>query len=158
MRRSILRVTRRALLIRSGIIFLPAWLVTVRGLCDGEEYSWGVTERIRGRGTDGYYFLAPLTALFGLTLLALGWRGALRPFHVMLAAWHVPMGIAASFAALRNREALRLQGDTLGIDISLTYVAPAVFGGAAAGSLALACFEQPSAPDAAPASPNTSRA
>ncbi len=134
---------RNILLIWTGLSFLPAWLVTIRGLFDGDDYAWGVTERIRGRGAGGYYFLAPLTAFYGLALLALGWRGALRPFHIMLAIWHVPLGVIASVAALRNRDMLRLQGDTLGIDISLAKVAPVLFGSVAAGTLVLAVADQP---------------
>jgi hypothetical protein len=132
---------RTVLLIWTGLMFLPAWLVTVRGLFDGEAYAWGVTERIRGNGTGGYYFLAPLLALYGLGLLALGWRGVTRPFHLLLALWHIPIGVGASLAARNNREALRIKGDTLGVDVSLADVAPVVLGGVAAGSLALAALD-----------------
>ena len=133
---------RAALLIWSAITFLPAWLITIRGLFDGESYGWGVSSRIKGRGIGGYYPIAPVTAANGLTLLALGWRDAGRPFHLMLAAWHGPLSVAATVASRRNREALRVQGDTLGIDFSLADVAPALLGGVAVGAAALAAVEQ----------------
>lgn len=132
---------RTVLLVWTGLSFLPAWLITIRGAFDGEEYAWGVSEKIKGSGTRGYYFLAPLTALYGLTLLAQGWRGVGRPFHVLLLLWHLPLGIAASVAARHNREALRLQGDTLGIDISLADVAPVVLSGVAASTLLVTALE-----------------
>ena len=133
---------RSALLIWSAVIFLPAWLITIRGRFDGESYGWEVSSRIRGRGTGGYYPIAPVTAAYGLMLLALGWRGSGRPFHLMLAAWHGPLSVAATVASRRNREALRVQGDTLGIDFSLADVAPALLGGVAMGTAALAALEQ----------------
>ncbi len=138
----IVGILRALLLVWSGIVFLPAWLVTIRGIFDGQAYAWGVTERIKGRGIRGHYFLAPLAALYGLTMLWLGWRGSTRPFHLMLLAWHVPLGAAASIAARRNREALRFQGDTLGVDVSLAVVAPVVLAGVAAGSVALTLLDQ----------------
>ena len=147
---------RAALLIWTGLTLLPAWLVTIRGLFDGEDYAWGVTDEIKGRGTSGYYFIAPLTALFGLSILALGWRGAMRPFHIMLAAWNVPLGILASLAALRNQEALRLRGDTLGVDVSLAHIAPAALGSVAAGSVALAALDKPGESEVQRKSPNRS--
>lgn len=139
---SIARILRPALLIWSAVTFLPAWLVTIRGLFDGEDYAWGVSDRIKGRGISGPYLLAPVTALYGIALLALGWHGVKRPFHLMLAAWHGPIAIATSIAAQRNREALRLQGDTLGIDISLADVAPVMLAGVAGGTAALAGLER----------------
>ena len=145
---------RTALLVWTGLTLLPAWLVTIRGLFDGEEYAWGVTNKIKGRGTTGYYFVAPLTAIFGLSILALGWRGVMRPFHIMLAAWNVPLGVLASLAAVRNREALRLRGDTLGVDVSLAHVAPAALGTVAAGSIALAILDKPSESDIQRSGPN----
>ena len=132
---------RTALLVWTGLSFLPAWLVMIRGLCDGEAYAWGFSERIRGRGTGGSYPLIPPLVLFGLSLLALGWRGVARPFHLLLMLWHLPVGVAVSLAARRNREALRLQGDTLGIDVSLAAVAPVIFGGVAAGAVLVATLE-----------------
>jgi hypothetical protein len=139
-------VLRAALLIWTGLTFLPAWLVMIRGLFDGEAYSWGFSERIRGSGAGGSYPIIPPLVLYGLTLLALGWRGARRPFHVLLMLWHLPLGIAASLATRRNREALRLQGDTLGIDISLADIAPAVLGGIGLSAALLAALDGASPP------------
>lgn len=144
---------RTVLLIWTAATFLPAWLVTIRGLFDGEAYAWGVTETIKGRGISGYYPVAPAAALLGLSILTLGWRGAMRPFHLLLALWHIPLGVLASVAARRNRGALRLQGDTLGIDISLATVAPIVLGAAATGSACLALLERKTIP-AASSPPN----
>lgn len=142
------RVLRVALLIWSAITFLPAWLVTVRGLFDGDSYAWRVSDRIKGRGTGGHYPLAPVTAIYGLILLALGWRGAGRPFHLMLAARHGPLAVVATVASRRNRDALRVQGDTLGINFSLADIAPAMFGGGVMSTAVLAALEQN--PDIAP--------
>lgn len=145
----IVRGLRTVLLIWTGLLFVPAWLVMIRGLFDGDAYSWGFTERIRGRGTGGSYLIVPPLVLFGLSLLVLGWRGAARPFHLLLLLLHLPLGLLVSIAARRNRDALRIQGDTLGIDVSLADVAPVIFGGAAASAIAVASlddFDRPVAP------------
>ncbi len=143
---------RRGLLIWTAITFLPAWLVTVRGIFDGADYAWGVSQRIKGRGLAWPYPLAPATAALGLTILATGWRDIRHPFHLLLTLWHLPLAVGASLAARRNREALRLRGDTLDIDISLATVAPLVLGSAAAGAVALAILERdtPAPPETHP--------
>ena len=148
---------RTLLLIWTGLTFLPAWLVTVRGLLEGDDYAWGVNETFSGRGTSGSYVACPAAAIFGLCILSAGWRGVMRPFHVLLAGWHIPLGIAASVAAIRSRETLRLRGDTLGIDVSLAPVAPVVLAVAAAGSVALAVIDNPATTAARRRRPNHRR-
>lgn len=124
----------KVILIWTMITMLLIWLPLVRGVMDGESYSWGAVfwgMQFRGSGVRGDYWLLVLQALFGITLLYLGWRGAKQPFHWLLLLWHVPMALQAFYEAFTSPEDYRFQGDTLGVDISLAWVGPLLFGGMA---------------------------
>jgi len=43
--------------------------------------------------------------------------------------WHVPLAVQAFYEALTHPEDYRFQGDTLGVDVSLAWVGPLLFGG-----------------------------
>src|SRR5215475_14707175 len=62
-------------------------------------------------------------------LMYLGWRGAKRPFHWLLLLWHLPLSIGVTSIALRFPDDFRFRGDTLGVDVSLAWVGPLLFGG-----------------------------
>jgi hypothetical protein len=51
------------------------------------------------------------------------------PFHALLLLWLVPLGAGATWLTLTQPEDFRFQGDSLGIDISLAWAGPAIFGG-----------------------------
>jgi hypothetical protein len=109
-----------------GILF---WLPLIRSVMDGSSYSWALGP-FAGRGLGGDYgFVAAGAAVF-TTLLYLGWRG-IRPTLTVIAllALHAPLLLVTILAAIDNPDELRFRGDTLGIDISLAWVLPAVFAG-----------------------------
>ena len=128
----------KVILIVTMLTMLVIWLPLVRGLMDGDSYQWaGVFwgMQFKGFGIRGDYWVLVLQALFGITLLYLGWRGARQPFHWLLLLWQVPAAVQACYDAFTNPEDYRFQGDTLGVDISLAWVGPLVFGGIALLSL-----------------------
>lgn len=122
----------KAILIWTMITMVIVWLPLIRGLMDGESYQWGSSFwgfQVGGQGVRGQYWLLLLQALFGITLLYLGWRGARHPFHWLLLLWHIPLGVQAIYDAISSPEDYRFRGDTLGVDVSLAWVGPLLFGG-----------------------------
>ena len=122
----------KAILIWTMFTLLVLWLPLVRGLMDGESYQWGNSFwgfQAEGRGLHGDYWLLLLQVAFGITLLYLGWRGAQRPFHSLLLLWHLPLSVVACCNAFTSPEDYRFRGDTLGVDVSLAWVGPLLFGG-----------------------------
>jgi len=128
----------KAILIWTMITAILVWLPLIRGLMDGETYQWGSALwgiQLGGRGVGGDYWLLPLQAGFVIWLLYLGWRGAKRPFHWLLLLWHLPLSIGVTSVALRFPDDFRFRGDTFGVDVSLAWVGPLLFGGFALLSL-----------------------
>ena len=117
----------RALLIWTALTTVFFWLPTVRGPFDGPSYQWGLFG-FGGRGTDGDYWFPVLSACIALFTLALGWRGTRPPFHLLLVAWHLFLASAVTYYSVTNPSAVRFQGDTLGVDVSLAAVGPLLFG------------------------------
>jgi hypothetical protein len=120
----------RSVLFWTAVTFLPFWLALNRGLLDGDTYHWGFGP-LGGSGVGDDYWTLPLFIAAGLVILWYGWRGARRPFHVLLLVWHVPLAALVGYGAWQMRDEMRFRGDTLGIDISLAWVGPALFGGLA---------------------------
>lgn len=128
----------KAILIWTMLTLIIVWLPLVRGLMDGESYEWGNAFwgfQFGGRGLRGDYWVLVLQAVFGLVLLYLGWRGARQPFHWLLLLWHIPLGLQATYNSLTSPEDYRFRGDTLGVDVSLAWVGPLLFGGFAVLSI-----------------------
>ena len=128
----------KVILIWTMFTMLLVWLPLVRGVMDGDSYKWGGIfwgMDFRGSGVRGDYWVLILQALFGIALLYLGWRGARQPFHWLLLLWQVPMALQAFHNAFTYPDDYRFQGDTLGVDISLAWVGPLLFGGVALLSL-----------------------
>jgi hypothetical protein len=122
----------KAILIWTAITLLLIWLPLVRGVMDGQSYAWGLSlwgPNFSGRGIEGDYWFVVLAAVVGLGLLYLGWRGAKPPFHWLLLMWHLPLAAGVTILSLRQAEDLRFRGDTLGIDVSLAWIGPLLFGG-----------------------------
>jgi hypothetical protein len=108
------------------------WLPLIRGAMDGTSYAWGAGYfglRVGGSGVGGHYWLLLVQGLVGLSILALGWRGARSPFHALLLLWHGLLASSAVHSALTNPDQYRFRGDTMGIDISLAWAGPLFFGG-----------------------------
>jgi hypothetical protein len=87
---------------------------------------------IGGRGIGGAYWMLVPAAGFVLSLLYLGWRGARQPFHWLLLAFHVPLAVAVTYAALTSPQGLRFEGATAGVDVPLAVIGPVLFCGVAA--------------------------
>jgi len=122
----------KAILIWTVLTLIIVWLPLVRGLMDGASYQWGNSAwgfQFGGRGLGGDYWFLLLQAAFGLILLYLGWRGARQPFHWMLLLWHIQLALQSIYNSWTSPEDYRFKGDTLGVDISLAWVGPLLFGG-----------------------------
>jgi hypothetical protein len=122
----------KAILIWTILTLIIVWLPLVRGLMDGDSYQWGNSAwgfQFSGRGLGGDYWFLLLQAAFGLILLYLGWRGARQPFHWLLLLWHIQLALQAIYNSWTTPEDYRFKGDTLGVDVSLAWVGPLLFGG-----------------------------
>lgn len=122
----------RTILIWTMITAVVIWLPLVRGVMDGESYQWGNTfwgMQFGGSGVHGDYWLLVVQAVFVVALLYLGWHGARQPFHWLLLLWHIPLGLQAFYNAFKYPDDYRFRGDTLGVDVSLAWVGPLLFGG-----------------------------
>jgi hypothetical protein len=116
----------------TAVTMVFVWLPLIRGPMDGPSYLWGTSYwglSVGGSGVSGDYWLLVVQGLVGLSILAIGWRGARPPFHLLLLLWHGVLGSSAVYAALRNPDQYRFRGDTLGIDVSLAWAGPLFFGG-----------------------------
>ena len=128
----------KAILIWTVLTFVIVWLPLVRGLMDGDSYQWGYSFwgwQASSHGIRGDYWLVVLQAILGVVLLYRGWRGAKQPFHWLLLLWHFSIDTQAIYNSETSPEDYRLRGDTLGVDVSLAWVGPVVFGGFALLSL-----------------------
>lgn len=118
----------RALLGWTALSTIIFWLPFVRGLFDGQTYEWGLAG-MGGTGISGDYWMPVLGVAFALAIRCFGWRGARLPFHALLLLWLVPLGAGATWLTLTQPEDFRFQGDTLGVDVSLAWAGPVIFGG-----------------------------
>ncbi len=122
----------RVLLLWVGFTGILAWLPLVRSVMDGESYAWGAPFwgiEFSGDGLSGDFWALPLAAAHVVATLFLGYRGARQPFHWLLLGWVVPLGAYMSYFTVS--EDLRIQGDTLGFDLSLAWLGPLLCGGLA---------------------------
>lgn len=127
-----LGIPLRVLLLWVGFTGILSWLPLVRSLMDGDSYAWGVPFwgiEFSGDGLQGDVWAPPLAAAHVLATLFLGYRGARQPFHWLLLGWLVPLGAYMSYFTVS--EDLRIQGDTLGFDLSLAWIGPVLCGGLA---------------------------
>ncbi len=119
----------KLILIWTSFTFIINWLPAVRGLMDGPTYTWGNFFGMGGSGISGDYWFPVVSSFAGIGLLYLGWRGARQPFHWLILAWHLFLAGGAIWFALQYPDQFRFRGDTLGIDISLSWLGPVLFGG-----------------------------
>ena len=120
----------RWLLTWTALTTIIFWLPTVRGAFDGPSYRWALFG-FSGNGIAGAWWLPVLGSAAALTARCLAWRGGLRPASLLIAAWHFALFAGVVYAAVSNPDDFRLQGDTMGIDISLALAGPALFGAGA---------------------------
>jgi hypothetical protein len=117
----------KVILILTSFTMIVTWLPLIRGLMDGPSYEWGQSFMgvdLRGNGLGGDYWMLVLQAVIAVALVYFGWRGARQPFHWLLLLWTIPSAINAFYNAIRFPEDYRFRGDTLGVDVSLAWVAP----------------------------------
>lgn len=122
----------KAILIWTALTGLIIYLPFIRGLMDGNAYRWGNAFwgiQLSGSGIGGDYWVLPLQTAFVIAVLLLGWRGAKAPFHWLLLLWHLPFSVGVTSIALRFPDDFRFRGDTFGVDFSLAWVGPLLFGG-----------------------------
>ena len=114
------------------VTLLFVWLPLIRGVMDGPSYVWGSSYwgiTVGGAGLAGHYWLLVVQGTIGLSILWLGWRRPRPPFHWLLLIWHGVFGTDAIYSSISNPERYRFRGDTLGIDVSLAWAGPLLFGG-----------------------------
>lgn len=125
----------RALLHWTAVTTVFFWLPLVRCLFDGSTYEWGLFG-LGGAGTGGDLWFLALGTSFAAVLLWTGWRGARAGFHVLLLGWHLFLAGGATYLALTlPPDAFTFTGDTLGVEVSLTILAPLLFGAGAIGAM-----------------------
>lgn len=128
----------KVILTLTAITMITVWLPFIRGSMDGNTYEWGnsfLGFGFGGQGIGGYYWIVVLEAVLCVAVIYFGWRGAQPPFHWLLLLWNIPQAVDAFYNAIRFPENYRFQGDTLGVDLSLAWVGPLLFGGLALLSL-----------------------
>lgn len=111
------------------LTFVTAWLPFIRGAMDGPSYEWGTglfAWEFSGSGLAGDYWYAALMAALGIALLIHGWRRPNGAFRPALVLWLALMFANTLYNVTTAPEAYRFQGATLGVDVSLTIVAPAL--------------------------------
>lgn len=119
----------QVLLFWTSLTTLAFWLPLVRGAFDGDSYHWALGSTISGSGMQGSYWVLVAGSSFALIVIFLGWRGARSPFRWLLLAWHVFLGVGSLYLAATQPESFVFRGDTLGISLSLTWLAPLICGG-----------------------------
>jgi hypothetical protein len=125
--------TSLALFAVTTVIF---WLAAVRGAFDGPSYQWRLFG-LGGRGVGGDYWF-PLAGVSGaLIVLAGGWRCKRWAFAV-LATWSVLVLVAVLALVASSPDDFRFRGDTFGMDVSLAWVGPLLFGAGAVLSVVAA--------------------
>lgn len=131
----------RFLLILFAWTTLLFWLPTVRSLFDGVSYEWGVLG-FRGAGLGGDYWFVALASACALAVQWLGWRGKRLAAEWLLLGWFGAIAAGSMHLALTAPESFRFRGDTLGLDFSLAWIAPLLFGAVVAVAITLLVKEQ----------------
>jgi len=117
----------KIVLIFTAVTMIAVWLPLIRGVMDGPSYEWGMSFLGRdfgGRGVAGDYWFVVFQAVIALAVIYLGWRGAQQPFHWLLLIWILPSLINAIYNAVKFPDDYRFKGDTMGLDVSLAWIAP----------------------------------
>jgi hypothetical protein len=128
--------TSRAALGFFALTTMLFWLMTVRGAFDGPSYQWGLAG-FGGNGVGGDYWLPLLGAAFALVVLAAGWRSRGWAFGVV-AIWSLLLAAAVVALVTPNPDDFRFRGDTFGVDVSLAWIGPLLFGAGAVVALVAA--------------------
>ena len=111
------------------LLFTATWLPLLRGAMDGPSYAWGGGHfgyQVSGTGIAGDYPYILAKAVIALLFLYFGWRRPGGGFRLALVAWLALMLADTIYNVISSPDSFRFQGDTLGVDISLVLVAPAL--------------------------------
>jgi hypothetical protein len=111
------------------LVFVTAWLPLLRGGMDGPSYEGGATllgMRFGGSGTGGDYWFVAVKAVIGVAMLGFGWRRPNGPFRLAMMGWLALAFADTLYSVVTAPETFRFRGDTLGVDVSLAVVAPAL--------------------------------
>ncbi|HZJ42401.1 MAG TPA: hypothetical protein VFD63_01440 [Pyrinomonadaceae bacterium] len=117
----------KVILIFTAVTMLAVWLPLIRGVMDGPSYEWGSSflgKDFGGHGVAGDYWFVVAQALIALAIIYFGWRGARQPFHWLLLLWLGSSLVNAIYNAVKFPDDYRFKGDTMGLDVSLTWIAP----------------------------------
>lgn len=133
--------TLRFLLILFAWTTLLFWLPTVRSAFDGPTYEWNLFG-FGGKGLAGDYWFVLLGSAVALALQVLGWLRGRTVAQWLLLCWFGLLAAGAVYLAVTAPDSFRFRGDTLGIDVSLAWVAPLLFGAATALAGALLITER----------------
>lgn len=117
----------RLLLWWTALTFLAAWLPLIRSLMDGSSYEWGTTFfswHFGGRGISADYWLLIVKVSLAIALLYAGWSRPSPKTAAALAGWQILLAADTLYYAITDPRGFRFRGDTLGVDISLTWIAP----------------------------------
>jgi hypothetical protein len=123
------RIVQIMLMIWISLLFLVAWLPFVRSIMDGPSYEWGDTvfgTSFGGAGMGGDFWYPAFKAALGISLLYLGWRRPNGAARVAIATWLALVLADTLYSVATMPGSFRFRGDTLGIDISLVFIAPAI--------------------------------
>jgi hypothetical protein len=104
-----------------------AWLPTIRGVMDGQSYQWATTVfgwSVGGRGMSDAFWFVVLRSAIGIALLYAGWRRPTKRARMLVALYVSELALEILWAAATEPDGFRFRGDTLGVDVSLTWVAP----------------------------------
>jgi hypothetical protein len=121
----------RVILLWLAITFITGWLPMIRGAFDGPTYSWATSyfgKKFSGSGTGADYWLPIAKSIFAIIVLYLGWRGARIGFLVLALLWQTFGFADALYSSITTPDDFRFKGDTLGVDVSLAWVAPTAYG------------------------------
>lgn len=94
---------------------------------DGPSYEWGTTFfswHFGGQGLSADYWFLIVKAVLAIALLYAGWRHPSPKTAAALAAWQILLAADTLYGAITDPNGFRFRGDTLGLDISLTWIAP----------------------------------
>ena len=111
------------------LLFTATWLPLLRGAMDGPSYAWGGGHfgyQFSGTGISGDYPYMIAKAAIALLFLWFGWRRPNGGFRPALVAWLALMLADTIYNVTTSPDSFRFQGDTLGVDLSLVLVAPAL--------------------------------
>ncbi len=99
----------------SGSIYEPIWRLFVRGLIEGNSFTWSYIG-IGGSGVSGGYWVIVLFLAIGLFILFIGWRGAKKLFRWFVSIW-VFILFSSSIALLIHDPKAKIIAESLQIEL-----------------------------------------